>query len=178
MLFQHKFYILMADIDSLTSFIPTDTLLTNNNVFCCRLKTIQAHQSPCVWSEWRERGAEVGPTREPRGGDKLHHNVQKGSVKGFILTGTVLLFRRFVIIFFHCKEWLLSNFFLAFIFTFWIEFSLPKLTVPGSVQMYLVRNLQPNTLYEFQIVANGPFGKSKSAALGSALNSGKRNIRN
>nr|XP_011432114.2 Ig-like and fibronectin type-III domain-containing protein 1 isoform X2 [Crassostrea gigas]XP_011432115.2 Ig-like and fibronectin type-III domain-containing protein 1 isoform X2 [Crassostrea gigas]XP_034314784.1 Ig-like and fibronectin type-III domain-containing protein 1 isoform X2 [Crassostrea gigas] len=50
--------------------------------------------------------------------------------------------------------------------------SYSQLTVPGSVQMYLVRNLQPNTLYEFQIVANGPFGKSKSAALGSALNSG------
>lgn len=80
--------------------------------------------------------------------------------------------------FFIVKSSCCQIFFLAFIFTFWIEFSLPKLTVPGSVQMYLVRNLQPNTLYEFQIVANGPFGKSKSAALGSALNSGKRNIRN
>lgn len=67
---------------------------------------------------------------------------------------------------------------LFLLLTFLIEFFFSKLTVPGSVQMYLVRNLQPNTLYEFEIVANGPFGKSKSAALGSALNSGKRNIRN
>lgn len=86
----------MAFIDGLMPFIHADTLLTNKTVFCCRLEAIPAHQSPCVWSEWRECGAEVGPTREPCGGDKLHHHVQKGRVKGFILTGTVLLCGRFI----------------------------------------------------------------------------------
>ena len=45
--------------------------------------------------------------------------------------------------------------------------------MPGSVRTYLISNLKPRTLYEFQLVANGPFGKSDTAKLGSEINTGR-----
>ena len=47
------------------------------------------------------------------------------------------------------------------------------MVVPGSVRTYLISNLKPRTLYEFQLVANGPFGKSDTAKLGSEINTGR-----
>nr|XP_022317210.1 Ig-like and fibronectin type-III domain-containing protein 2 [Crassostrea virginica]XP_022317211.1 Ig-like and fibronectin type-III domain-containing protein 2 [Crassostrea virginica] len=47
-----------------------------------------------------------------------------------------------------------------------------QVVVPGSVRTYLISNLKPRTLYEFQLVANGPFGKSDTAKLGSEINTG------
>lgn len=46
-----------------------------------------------------------------------------------------------------------------------------QITVPGSLREFVVKNLQPTTLYDFQLIANGPNGVSDTAGLKS-LNSG------
>ncbi|XP_062589664.1 Ig-like and fibronectin type-III domain-containing protein 2 [Saccostrea cucullata] len=47
-----------------------------------------------------------------------------------------------------------------------------EITARNTVTTYVVTKLEPNTLYEFQLIAVGPNGKSETAALASPLNSG------